>query len=214
MERIARLIENNRRWSERKTIEDPNFFVDLAAQQTPDFLWIGCSDSRVEASRIVGMSPGEIFVHRNVANLVVHTDINCLSVIQFAVEVLKIEHIIVCGHYGCGGVQAALETDSHGLIDNWLRNIRETAYLYASELNAIEEMPQKIDRLCELNVARQVLNVCETTIVRDAWNRGQKLMIHGWIYGLTDGLIRDLGHTNLGQKEAREFRTNFMAGRG
>jgi carbonic anhydrase len=213
MERIARLIENNKRWSERKTIEDPNFFVDLAAQQTPDFLWIGCSDSRVEASRIVGMSPGEIFVHRNVANLVVHTDINCLSVIQFAVEVLKIEHIIVCGHYGCGGVKAALETDSHGLIDNWLRNIRETAYLYATELNAIEEMPQKIDRLCELNVARQVLNVCETTIVRDAWNRGQKLMIHGWIYGLTDGLIRDLGHTNIGQQEAREFRTNFMAGR-
>lgn len=214
MERIARLIENNRRWSERKTIEDPNFFVDLAAQQTPDFLWIGCSDSRVEASRIVGMSPGEIFVHRNVANLVVHTDINCLSVIQFAVEVLKIEHIIVCGHYGCGGVKAALETDSHGLIDNWLRNIRETAYLYASELNAIGEMEQKIDRLCELNVARQVLNVCETTIVRDAWNRGQKLMIHGWIYGLTDGLIRDLGHTNIGQQEARESRTNFMAGRG
>lgn len=213
MERIARLIENNRSWSERKTIEDPNFFMDLAAQQNPDFLWIGCSDSRVEASRIVGMSPGEIFVHRNVANLVGHTDINCLSVIQFAVEVLQIEHIIVCGHYGCGGVRAALETDSHGLIDNWLRNIRETASLFAAELDGIRDTSDKIDRLCELNVARQVLNVCETTIVLDAWNRGQKLMVHGWIYGLNDGLIRDLGYTNMGEQEATRFRASFMTGK-
>lgn len=193
MKDIAELLDNNRRWSERVTKEDPNFFADLADQQNPDYLWIGCSDSRVSADMIVGLKPGEIFVHRNVANLVNHTDMNCLSVIQFAVEVLQVDHVIVCGHYECGGVKAALDITRHGLIDNWLRHIQDTANLHSNLLDAIAEPAQKLSRLCELNVAEQVQNVGETTIVQDAWNRGQQLEIHGWIYGLRDGMIRDLG---------------------
>ena len=210
MKKITDLLENNRKWSREVTENDPRFFADLAAQQNPDFLWIGCSDSRVEASRIVGLMPGEIFVHRNVANLVNHTDMNCLSVIQFAVEVLQVEHIIVCGHYGCGGVQAALEDQRHGLIDNWLRHIQDTANLYSHLLDAIAEPDAKLDMLCQLNVAEQVLNVGETTIVQDAWNRGQQLEIHGWIYGLKDGLIRDLDITIKTAAELVGLRERFL----
>jgi carbonic anhydrase len=170
----------------------PNFFADLAEQQNPEYVWIGCSDSRVSASNIVGLMPGEIFVHRNIANLVVHSDMNCLSVLQFAVEVLQVKHIIVCGHYGCGGVKAALENKRHGLIDNWLRHIQDTANLYEQVLADIEDDEEKLDKLCELNVVEQVLNVGETTIVQDAWERGQNVRVHGWIYDLKDGIISDL----------------------
>lgn len=172
--------------------QHPGFFSDLADQQNPDFLWIGCSDSRVSADTIVGLKPGEVFVHRNVANLVNHTDLNCLSVIQFAVEVLQVDHIIVCGHYGCGGVRAALDHQRHGLIDNWLRQIQDTANLHAKRLEGVDDLNAKLDLLSELNVARQVINVGETTVVHDAWTRGKNLSIHGWIYGLRNGIIRDL----------------------
>jgi len=187
--KITDLLENNRKWSQQVTKNDPRFFADLAAQQNPDYLWIGCSDSRVAANTIVGLLPGEIFVHRNVANLVNHTDINCLSVIQFAVEVLHVEHIIVCGHYGCGGVQAALEDQRHGLIDNWLQQIQDTAHLYSHLLESIDDRETRSNKLCQLNVAEQVLNVGETTIVQDAWNHGQELEIHGWIYGSSNRII-------------------------
>ena len=171
----------------------PGFFEKLTQQQTPEYLWIGCSDSRVPANEIVGMLPGELFVHRNVANLVIQTDVNCLSVIQFAVEFLHVKHVIVVGHYGCGGVRAALETREHGLIDNWLQDIRES-YLYnAAELEAIPDLDARLNRLCEINVVRQALNVCHTTVVQDAWKRGQDLTVHGWVYGIADGLIKDLG---------------------
>ena len=192
MENISNLIENNKRWSSRVNDEHPNFFVDLAEQHNPKYLWIGCSDSRVSANMIVGLKPGEIFVHRNVANLVNHTDMNCLSVLQFAVEVLKVEHIIVCGHYGCGGIRAAFDDRRHGLIDNWLRQIQDTVSIYSDQLDALDDPAEKRDLLCELNVTEQVQNVGVTTIVQDAWAAGQPLEIHGWIYGLKDGLIRDL----------------------
>jgi len=205
---IADLLENNRRWSQRITGDNPLFFSNLAAQQEPDYLWIGCSDSRVAANTIVDLPPGEIFVHRNVANLVNHSDINCLSVIQYAVEVLQVEHIIVCGHYGCGGVKAALEDQRHGLIDNWLRNIRDTANLYSHILEATEPEGRH-DRLCELNVTEQVLNVGETTIVQDAWVRGQRLQVHGWIYGLKDGIIRDLKMSVGDKAELLKLRGEF-----
>ncbi len=210
MKNITDLLENNRRWSQQVTENDPRFFADLAAQQNPDYLWIGCSDSRVEASSIVGLLPGELFVHRNVANLVNHTDMNCLSVIQFAVEVLQVEHIIVCGHYGCGGVQAALEKKQHGLIDNWLRHIQDTANLYSHVLDAINEPEAKLNKLCQLNVAEQVLNVGETTIIQDAWNRSQQLEIHGWIYGLKDGLIRDLDISIKTETDLLNLRERFL----
>ena len=210
MKKIDALLENNRRWAEQVTADNPRFFADLADQQSPDFLWIGCSDSRVSANVIVDLAPGEVFVHRNVANLVNHTDMNCLSVVQFAVEVLQVEHIIVCGHYGCGGVQAALEAKRHGLIDNWLRHIQDTANLHSKRLNSITDENEKLDKLCELNVAEQVLNVGETTIVQDAWNRGQQLEIHGWIYGLKDGLIRDLEISISSEAELRNLRDRFL----
>lgn len=174
------------------TDNDPRFFSDLAGQQTPDYLWIGCSDSRVSANTIVDLQPGEVFVHRNVANLVIHTDMNCLSVLQFAVEVLSVKHIIICGHYGCGGVVAALEGKHNGLIDNWLRHIQDTAKFKESELLAIDDMNERVNRLCELNVCEQVINVGKTTIVQEAWDRGRALTVNGWIYGLEDGRIRDL----------------------
>jgi carbonic anhydrase len=208
---ITDLLENNRNWSEKIRAENPSFFADLAAQQNPDYLWIGCSDSRVAANTIVGLLPGEIFVHRNVANLVNHTDMNCLSVIQFAVEVLHVEHIIVCGHYGCGGVKAALENERHGLIDNWLRHIQDTANLYSHVLEGIAEPAPRVDMLCQLNVAEQVLNVGETTIVQDAWSHGQQLEIHGWIYGLKDGLIRDLDITIKTADELAGLRDRFLS---
>ena len=190
---IRQLFENNREWATRIVEEEPGFFDRLSAQQSPEFLWIGCSDSRVPANEIVGLLPGELFVHRNVANLVVHTDLNCLSVLQYAVDVLKVKHVIVCGHYGCGGVRAALNRDRFGLIDNWLRNVQDVAGQHHTMLGSIADVSGRIDRLCELNVIEQVRHVCQTTIVQDAWGRGQALAIHGWIYGLHDGRLRDLG---------------------
>lgn len=190
---IQDLLERNRAWSEEIRAAQPDFFPSLARQQEPNYLWIGCSDSRVPANEIVGLLPGELFVHRNVANLVVHTDLNCLSVIQFAVEVLRVEHIIVCGHYGCGGVAAALEESEHGLIDNWLRHIRDIRARNAGELAGLLDKRQRINRLCELNVVEQARNVCRTTIVQRAWRRGHRLDVHGLIYGIENGLLRDLG---------------------
>ena len=172
---------------------DPAFFARLARQQAPDYLWIGCSDSRVPANEIVGLAPGELFVHRNVANLVIHTDMNCLSVLQYAVDVLGVRHVIVCGHYGCGGVRAAVEECPHGLIDNWLGHIRDIAQANAAQLAALPDARARVARLCELNVAEQVRNVANTTVVRDAWGRGQRLAVHGWIYDVADGLLKDLG---------------------
>jgi carbonic anhydrase len=195
------LLENNRRWAAELTAARPDFFPKLAAQQAPEYLWIGCSDSRVPANEIVGMLPGELFVHRNVANVVVHTDLNCLSVLQFAVDVLKVKHVIVCGHYGCGGVKAALEDSRLGLIDNWLRHVQDVAHSHGAELNALEPAA-RLDRLCELNVIDQAGHVCETSIVRDAWTRGQALAVHAWIYGLKDGRIRDLGFSAASRESA------------
>jgi len=188
---LADILASNRAWSEATRRADPDFFPGLARQQTPRYLWIGCSDSRVPANQIVGLAPGELFVHRNVANVVVHTDLNCLSVLQFAVDVLKVEHVIVCGHYGCGGVQAALRRDALGLIDNWLRHVQDVADKHDARLPSGGEAA-RVDRLCELNAVEQAQNVCRTTIVQDAWRRGQPLAVHAWIYGLKDGLIRDL----------------------
>ena len=185
------LLARNRAWAERIRAEDPGFFDKLSRQQSPRFLWIGCSDSRVPATEIVDLLPGEMFVHRNIANQVIHTDLNCLSVIQFAVDVLKVEHIIVCGHYSCGGVQAALKGARVGLCDIWLRHIQDLAARHRAELPADEA--RAANRLAELNVIAQVANVCRTLVVRDAWDRGQALQVHGWIYGLGDGLIKDLG---------------------
>jgi carbonic anhydrase len=187
------LFDNNREWAARMLRESPDFFKRLSAQQSPEFLWIGCSDSRVPANEIVGLLPGELFVHRNVANMVVHTDLNCLSVLQYAVDVLKVKHVIVCGHYGCGGVRAALNRDRLGLIDNWLRHVQDVVEQHHGLLDPIAEFNARADRLCELNVIEQARHVCQTTIVQEAWARGQTLAIHGWIYGLQDGRLRDLG---------------------
>ena len=195
MKDLKRLLDQNRDWAESIKLNDPGFFQTLAKQQSPTFLWIGCSDSRVPSTQLVGMMPGEMFVHRNVANVVVHTDFNCLSVLQFAVDVLKVDHIIVCGHHGCGGVKAALENLQLGLIDNWLRHVQDVRHEHEELLSTIEDAEERLDRLCELNVIEQVLNVGRTTIVQSAWQRGQELAVHGWIYGLQDGLLRDLGVT-------------------
>ena len=195
MRSLSHLIENNRAWSERRRQIDPEFFARLSQQQRPRYLWIGCADSRVPANDIVGLLPGELFVHRNIANVVVHTDLNCLSVLQFAVDVLNIEHIIVCGHYGCSGVSAALQNQRVGLADNWLRHVQDVHSKHETRVAAMPDTPHRIDRLCELNVIEQVANVCQTTIVRDAWERGKELAVHGWVYGLKDGLVRDLGST-------------------
>ena len=191
MKDLKRLLDQNKAWAETIKASDPGFFESLAEQQNPDFLWIGCSDSRVPATQLVGMVPGEMFVHRNVANVVVHTDFNCLSVMQYAVDVLQVDHIIVCGHHGCGGVKAAMDNLQFGLIDNWLRHVQDVMHTYHDELAQIEET-KRVDRLCELNVIEQVKSVSRTTIVQNAWQRGQQLAIHGWIYGLQDGLLRDL----------------------
>ena len=194
METLEHLFENNRNWSEGIRRVTPEFFLELARQQAPKYLWIGCSDSRVPANQIVGLAPGELFVHRNVANLVVHTDLNCLTVMQFAVEILKVRHIIVCGHYGCSGVGAALRRERLGLSDNWLRHVQDIHQKHETTLSDLAET-QKLDRLCELNVVEQVSNVSRTTIAQDAWARGQELAVHGWIYGLHGGLLRDLNVT-------------------
>jgi carbonic anhydrase len=188
---LDHLLQNNLRWAARMRSSDPDFFLKLLHQQSPEYLWIGCSDSRVPANEIVGLLPGELFVHRNVANVVVHTDLNCLSVMQYAVDVLGVKHIIVCGHYGCGGVRAALHDHRHGLIDNWLRHIQDVRQKYRDQLAQPTEA-ERVDRLCELNVLEQVLNVGQTTIVQDAWARGQELTIHGWVYGLDKGYIKPL----------------------
>ena len=188
------------------TTNDPRFFADLAEQQAPEYLWIGCSDSRVSANTIVDLKPGEVFVHRNVGNLVVHTDMNCLSVIQFAVEVLNVKHIIVCGHYGCGGVIAALERQRNGLIDNWLRHIQDTANKYAEKLDALNDPAKKLNALCEFNVIEQVLNVSETTVVQEAWERGQAVTVHGWIYDLNDGIMSDLRLSITGEEPLESLR--------
>jgi len=192
MNELKALLEKNRVWAEGIKAQDPEFFQALAKQQNPRYLWIGCSDSRVPATQLVGLQPGEMFVHRNVANLVVHTDFNCLSVMQFAVDVLGVRHIIVSGHYGCGGVQAALENLQLGLIDNWLRHVQDVMHNHEELLAKITNSTERLDKLCELNVIEQVLNVCRTTVTQNAWARGQELSVHGWIYGIGDGLLRDL----------------------
>ncbi|HUX73563.1 MAG TPA: carbonate dehydratase [Steroidobacteraceae bacterium] len=192
MNSLQHLIDSNRRWAEHVRSGDADFFSRLARQQSPRYLWIGCSDSRVPANEIVGLPPGELFVHRNVANVVVHTDLNCLTVIQFAVDLLKVRHIIVCGHYGCSGVRSVLSNERIGLSDNWLRHVRDVGERHEPRLAGIGEQSQRERRLCELNVIEQVAHVCQTSILGDAWDRGQQVEVHGWIYGLDDGLVRDL----------------------
>lgn len=201
MRNLQHLFDSNRDWAERIRLQDPDFFTKLSHQQSPEYLWIGCSDSRVPANQIVGLLPGELFVHRNVANLVVHTDLNCLSVMQFAVDVLKVRHIIVCGHYGCSGVRAVIQRDRIGLSDNWLRHVQDVEEKHAGHLHSLSSDPGAADRLCELNVIEQVANVCQTTILRDAWDRGQEVSVHGWIYGIEDGLLRDMRMTISGREQ-------------
>ena len=192
MQKLTHLFANNRAWAAEMTRRDAGFFAGLSRQQSPRYLWIGCADSRVPANQIVGLAPGEMFVHRNVANVVVHTDLNCLSVIQYAVDVLQVRDIIVCGHYGCGGVLAALRNNKLGLIDNWLRHVQDVHGKHQAQIGQLESETQRHDRLCELNVIEQTLNVSQTTVVREAWARGQSVTVHGWIYDLSDGLLRDL----------------------
>ena len=194
MDDLSTLFEQNRRWAQSMRTQDPEFFNKLSRQQAPEYLWIGCSDSRVPANTVVGLLPGDVFVHRNVANVVVHSDMNCLSVLQFAVDVLRVRHIIVCGHYGCGGVQAVLKRRRLGLVDNWLRNVRDVQEKHGTRLHGMADAAQH-DRLCELNVIEQVTHVCETSIVSDAWARDQPLAVHGFIYGIQDGILHDLKTT-------------------
>jgi carbonic anhydrase len=194
-------MENNRAWAESVLRDDPEFFATLAKGQKPEILWIGCADSRVPANQIIGLKPGEVFVHRNIANVVVHSDFNCQSVIEYAVSVLQVKHIIVCGHYGCGGVKAATENHHVGLIDGWLRHIRDVRQKHIEALQGINGEDQRIDRLCELNVVEQALNVCHSTVVQDAWDQGQELAVHGWIYSVKDGLLKDLEVTIAGPTE-------------
>ena len=203
MSSLTELFNNNKEWARDLIAKDPQFFEDLAVQQRPEYLWIGCSDSRVPAEELVGLAPGNIFVHRNVANVIVHTDFNSLSVMQFAVDVLQVKHIIVCGHYGCGGVRATLQGDRVGLVDNWLRHVDDVMQKHHSLLSRFEDDTIRLNHLCELNVIEQVSNVCKTTVVRDAWERGQPLSIHGWIYGMRDGLLRDLHASASSSEEAR-----------
>lgn len=200
MSTLKFLLEKNKEWADAISAENPDFFINLSKQQSPDYLWIGCSDSRVPANQIVDLPPGEMFVHRNIANVIVHSDLNCLSVIQFAVEVLEIKHIIVCGHYGCSGVRAAISDEDHGLIDNWLRHIKDVSRLHIDKLNILDQ-DKKCDLLCELNVIEQVKHVCETTIVQSAWKRGCNLSVHGWIYNIENGILRDLGACVSSQKD-------------
>jgi carbonic anhydrase len=211
MQTLHHLFAKNKAWAERIRRQEPDFFLDLSRQQSPQYLWIGCADSRVPANQIVDLSPGELFVHRNVANLVVHTGLNCLSVMQFAVDLLKVRHIIVCGHYGCSGVLAALRRDRLGLSDNWLRHIQDVRQKHERLIAKISDDAQTAARLCELNVIEQVANVCQTTIALDAWERGQELTVHGWIYGIKDGLLRDLDVTTASSAEAPGIYRNALA---
>ncbi|NQZ32566.1 MAG: carbonate dehydratase [Oceanospirillaceae bacterium] len=199
MDNLNHLFERNREWARQVKEDNPNFFIELSEQQAPKYLWIGCSDSRVPANQIVKLPPGEIFVHRNIANVVVHTDLNCLSVIQYAIEVLAIEHIVVCGHYGCGGINAAMADSEHGLIDNWLNHIKDVRRLHADKFVGLSKREQQ-DLLCELNVKEQVLNVCNTTVVQSAWKKGKKLSVHGWAYSIKNGIIVDL-ETSISSRE-------------
>lgn len=208
MAQLQQLFDNNRRWSETMRAKDPDFFLRLSSQQAPEYLWIGCADSRVPANEVVGMMPGELFVHRNVANVVVHTDLNCLSVLQFAVDVLRVKHVIVCGHYGCGGVRAALRGDRVGLVDNWLRHVQDVREKHCERVAAAADEDDACRLLCELNVIEQVTNVCQTTVMQDAWQRGQNVSIHGWIYGLKDGLAKDLNTTVNGQDNLADIRAS------
>ena len=212
---LRHLFQNNSAWAAEITRRDPDFFNALSSQQAPAHLWIGCSDSRVPANEIVGLLPGEMFVHRNVANVVVHGDLNCLSVIQYAVDVLRVRHIIVCGHYGCGGVLSALRDDKLGLVDNWLRHVQDVRWKHQDQLDELHTQAEQHDRLCELNVVEQVVNVAQTTVVRDAWSRNQPVAVHGWVYGLRDGLLRDLGMVITSAEEllvkAKAAREGFSA---
>jgi|TARA_R110001599_G_scaffold69414_17_gene195691 carbonic anhydrase len=201
---IDDLFDNNRAWAQSVKTSDPDFFEKLANQQSPEYLWIGCSDSRVPANQIVGLLPGEVFVHRNVANMVVHTDFNCLTVLQYAVDVLRVKHVLVVGHYNCGGVRAAFENRDNGLIDNWLRNIKDVQQRHRRRIAALESDEERVNLLCELNVISQVSNVCHTTIVQNAWARNQALSVHGWVYSLKDGLIQDLQCTVTGPEQISE----------
>ncbi len=205
MNRLDNLFENNRAWVASVRRDDPQFFSKLAGQQSPEYLWIGCSDSRVPANQVTGLMPGEVFVHRNIANVVAHADLNCLSVIQFAVQILKIRHIIVCGHYGCGGVRAAYEDQRLGLVDNWLRHVQDVAIKHRPALDEISDDQARLNRLSELNVIEQVANVCRTNVLRDAWASGQKVTVHGWIYNITDGLLIDLDLSASSTKEVLEM---------
>ena len=204
--KLDELLKNNREWADQVRRDDPTFFKRLSAQQSPKYLWIGCSDSRVPANQIMRLDPGEVFVHRNIANVVVHADLNCLSVIQFAVDMLKVEHILVTGHYGCGGVQASMTGTRVGLADNWLRHVGDVANKHAALLDEVELDSLRHARLCELNVIEQVVNVCQTTIVQDAWARGQSLSVHGWCYSLLDGRVNDLG---LGVSSSDELQSSY-----
>ena len=213
MKRLSHLFENNRLWARTIVASEPNFFQRLVAQQSPEYLWIGCSDSRVPANEIVGLLPGELFVHRNVANVVVHTDLNCLSALQYAVDVLKVKHVIVCGHYGCGGVKAAFDDSKLGLIDNWLRHVQDVRDEHSARLD-LTDPARSLDRLCELNVVEQALHVCETTVIRDAWARGQSVSVHSWIYRLEDGGLRDLRFTVESTTEVAESHRTAVAAIG
>ena len=214
MKKLDKLIAGNKTWSESLRAKHPEFFEELSKQQNPEYLWIGCSDSRVPSTQLVGMSPGEMFVHRNVANVVVHTDLNCLAVIQYAVDVLRVKHIIVCGHYGCGGVKAAMNDSRLGLIDNWLRHIQDVAEKYEPLLSKIKDKNARFDKLCELNVIEQTINVCQTTVVQTAWAEGLEFTVHGLIYSLQDGLLRDLniGITNEAELQAARQKAISQSG--
>ncbi|MBL4764235.1 MAG: carbonate dehydratase [Colwellia sp.] len=192
MSTIKHLFENNKKWADKITAENPQFFQSLSEQQSPEYLWIGCSDSRVPANQLLGMPPGEIFVHRNIANQVIHTDLNCLSVIQYAVDTLKVKHIIVCGHYMCGGISAAFDNKSHGLIDNWLRHIQDVYRFNKDKLDLVTDENERMNLMCDLNVIEQVANVCNTTILRNAWHNKQDVTVHGLVYNLHDGILKDL----------------------
>ncbi|PDV97387.1 carbonate dehydratase [Candidatus Chloroploca asiatica] len=207
MRSLSKLFQYNQVWADSISARDPAFFAKLAQQQAPNYVWIGCSDSRVPANEIVGLMPGELFVHRNVANLVIHTDLNCLSVLQYAVEVLRVEHVIICGHYGCGGVRAALSNKRLGLIDNWLRHVQDVMKKHALLLDSLPSDQQRLDKLCELNVIEQVSNVAQTTVIQSAWDRGQDLEIHGWIYRISDGLLHDLA---VCAKSRHELDENYV----
>lgn len=203
MRTLDELFESNKAWADQITRQDPEFFAKLSSQQSPHYLWIGCADSRVPANQIVGLMPGDVFVHRNIANMVVHTDLNCLSVMQFAIDILKVKHVLVVGHYGCSGVISALRRTRVGLADNWLRHIQDVHEKHEHSVSACPDEAAAADRLCELNVIEQVANVCQTTTARDAWERGQELNVHGWIYGIKDGLLRDLGTTVCDFRESQ-----------